>query len=221
LYRETLRAGALVALVLGSCGIDRPVHPMRLKGFPGAPIEEGLFELRDGATWSFQDRLDPDSPPLRLSVEKRDEGYVLKGMRESGAGTRVRRGDWEYEIQPEAGIAIREGFLELELTVVARRAGSREEEGQRQTMRLRPLKLRGKVGDTWQSGQDTCIAFGYDDLPVLGQRRRALVVAVERGPERNLQWFAKGIGWVRIRTERRGQVVRDALLVDHEPGSAD
>jgi hypothetical protein len=221
LYERLARAGLLAALLLGACGIERPVHPMRLDGFPGAPIEEGLFELRDGASWTFRDRLDPEGSPLRLSIERRDGGYVLKGMREAGAGTRIRKGGWEYEILPEAGIAIRNGYLELDLTVIARPRDAGPKGGREQTLKLRPLKLQGLVGDSWPSGGDACTAFGYDDLRVLGERRRALVVATERGPERNLQWFAKGVGWARIRTERNGKVVRDALLVSHEPGSTD
>ena len=78
------RAFLLAALAAG-CASDRPVNPWRLDGFPGAPIETGLFPLRDGARWTFADAegkslalsisstLDSTSPMLCISPAGRTE----------------------------------------------------------------------------------------------------------------------------------------------------
>lgn len=178
----------LPALLLAACATERPVHPMRLDGFPGAPIEPGLFELRPGARWVFRDRLDPDRPPLEMAIRRRGEAFVLTGGTEA-----------------EAFISLAGGFVEISFQ------GNVVE---------RPLKLKGAVGDSWRVGNATCTAFGYDRIEVLGERRRALVVAVDRPPVRDLYWFARGMGWVRIRSERDGSAFKDAVLVEHDPGRA-
>ena len=56
------------------------------------------------------------------------------------------------------------------------------------------------------------------NLPVLGEKKRALVVAADRRQMREIGWFVPGMGWVRIRTERRGAVLHDAELIRYEPG---
>ena len=63
--------------------------------------------------------------------------------------------------------------------------------------------------------------FGYDEIEVLGKKTEALVVAADRGPVRDLYYFAKDLGWVRLRTERTGKTIRDAKLVAFEAGSAE
>ncbi|MHC4971079.1 MAG: helix-turn-helix domain-containing protein [Planctomycetota bacterium] len=86
------------------------------------------------------------------------------------------------------------------------------------------LKLEGKVGDQWRTKGSVVkkgtryTVFGYDTVEVLGKPHRALVVAADRMPIRDLYWFAAGIGWVRIRTENEGRAKRDAYLVEFEPG---
>jgi len=84
----------------------------------------------------------------------------------------------------------------------------------------RPLKVAGKTGDTWMFNKMRATVFGYDTIEVLGERRRALVTAVERGRTRDLYWWVDGIGWARLRNEQVGCVVRDAYLVEFRPGSA-
>ncbi len=175
-----------VFLALGAgCARDRPIHPMRLDGFPGAPIEAGLFPLAPGARWTFRDRLDP-ARALELSLREEAGTLVLEGTREGGV-----------EVHLNAG------FLELRY------------EGQ---VVERPLKLEGRVGDAWEAAGARYTAFGYDEVEVLGRRVRALVVAAERRGNRDLYWFARGLGWVRLRTEQQGKVYRDALLESFEPG---
>jgi hypothetical protein len=176
-----MRTFALLVAVLGACAVDRPIHPMRLEGFPGAPIEAGLFPLNAGARWVFEGELE-----LRLSAE--DGGLVLEGRKGGSALVRTEG-----------------GFLEIVY------------QGQ---VVERPLKLTGRVGDRWRVDDARYTAFGYDRIEVLGEERRALVVAVDRGEVRDLYWFAAPLGWVRIRTERQGSVVRDVRLVEFEPGGA-
>ena len=84
----------------------------------------------------------------------------------------------------------------------------------------RPLKLSGKTGDSWTFNRMRTTVFGYDTLEILGERRRALVTAVEKGRARDLYWWVDGIGWARLRHEQTGRVVRDAWLVKFRPGSA-
>jgi hypothetical protein len=163
------------------------VHPLRLEGFPGAPIEEGLFPLRDGARWTFADDL---GRTLVLSIRKEGERFLLAGQTEK-----------------EAEIREAEGFLEVlyEGAVVDR-----------------PLRLEGKVGDQWRAAGATYMAFGYDEVEILGGRKvRALVVAADRSPVRDLYWFARDLGWVRLRSERNGKTTRDARLIAFEPSAAD
>jgi hypothetical protein len=177
---------ALLALALaaGACAGPRPIHPMRLQGFPGAPIEPDLFPLRPGARWVFAEG------ERRLELRLRADGdeILLEGRKEGRAV--VRTGPEFLEILYEGKVV------------------------------ERPLKLAGKVGDEWRAGEARYTAFGYDEIDVLGEPRRALVVASDRPPVRDLYWFVGGVGWVRIRTERRGRVVRDARLVEFEPGGA-
>ena len=82
----------------------------------------------------------------------------------------------------------------------------------------RPLKYPGKAGETWLVNQALVTIFGYDDIDVLGKKHLALVVAVDRRETRDLAWFVQDMGWVRLRTERRGKVLRDAHLIAYEPG---
>jgi len=176
----------LAALAAG-CAVERPIHPLRLEGFPGAPVESGLFPLRDGMSWKFQDRLHPEAPPLLLKLSKQGSHYYLEGTK---AGQRLE-------------IAHVDGFLEVRLG---------------EQVVDRPLKYPGKAGDTWQVGTALVTIFGYDELAVLGTKRRALVVAVDRRDYRDIAWFVQGMGWVRLRSERRGQVLRDAGLIEYDPG---
>jgi len=173
-------------LLLGSCQADRPIHPLRLEGFPGAPVVENLFPLRDGTKWTFEDRLHPDAPPVVLELRRKLGGYALIG-----------RGGVEVEI------AWNDGYLEL------------LEEGR---LVDRFLKYPGHAGETWIANQAVFTIFGYDEIDVLGERRRALVVAADRRRLREIGWFVPDMGWVRIRTERRGNPIHDTVLVAYEPG---
>jgi len=172
-----------MGLLLASCATERPVHPFRLEGFPGAPVVGDLFPRFDEARWVFRDRIDPARPELVLAMKRDGETFRLSGAR-----------DGEAELRFEGP------FVEI-------RAGGETVD--------RILKLHGSMGEGWGSGGPGAVAtlFGYDRLEVLGEERRALVVAIDRAALRDLYWFADGIGWVRIRTERRGKVVRDAQLV--------
>lgn len=178
-------ARLLVVATLAGCAWDRPVHPLRLEGFPGAPIEPDLFPLRDGMRWEFED-VKNGGRPLVLELRAAGEAFELVGSREGAASLRVA-----------------DGFVEI------LRGGELVD---------RPLKLEGRAGDWWKAAGARCTAFGYDRIPVLGATRRALVVAVERGRVRDLYWFAADMGWVRIRTERDGNAVRDARLKAFEAG---
>ena len=181
-------APVLVVLCLAACMTDRrPVHPYRLEGFPGAPIEGDLFPLRAGTRWVFRDRL-ADDKALELSLRREGEGFVLEGSRQGGAS-----------------VALEGGFLSIRY------------EGEEVD---RPLKLEGKVGDSWEAAGARYTVFGYDRIEVLGEKRRALVTAAERGGTRDLYWFVDGMGWVRMRTERQGRVLRDAVLAAHDAGVA-
>ncbi|MDH3592130.1 MAG: hypothetical protein OER88_09635 [Planctomycetota bacterium] len=173
---------ALVLLV-PACRIDRPIHPYQLEGFPGAPIEPGLFEPRPGMRWTFRD----GEKELVLEVSDRNGAMILTGSKE-GPPVEVR----------ESG-----EFVEM---VVEDRVVDR------------PFKRAGQVGDSWELGEARYTVFGYDEIEVMGVPTRALVVAVDRKSQRDLYWFAPGAGWVRIRTERKGAVVRDARLVLFEAG---
>jgi len=177
----------LVLLVpgLAACGIERPIHPLRLEGFPGAPIEADLFPLRPGTKWNFVDRL--TGKELALRLVQTPKGLDLEGARRGGARVRI------------VG-----GFLEIDY------AGDLVD---------RPLKLKGRVGDRWRAGGALYTVFGYDRIMAAGKLRRALVVAADRPPLRDLYWFAPGIGFARLRTERSGRVVRDARLKSFQPGT--
>lgn len=179
-----MRLAVSVLLLVCACAGERPIHPMRLEGYPGAPIEPNLFPLSPGARWVFADG------DRRLELELREEGgqIVLAGRKEGHAT--VRAGPEFVEILYEGKVV------------------------------ERPLKLTGRVGDEWKAGGARYTAFGYDETEVLGKTRRALVVAADRPPVRDLYWFVEGIGWARIRTEREGRVVRDARLVEFDPGRA-
>jgi hypothetical protein len=156
---------------------------MRLEGFPGAPIEPGLFPLADGMRWTFADA---QGKTLTLAVREKGDAFVLTGQTEG-----------------EAEIRTRDGFLEILY------------QGQ---LLDRPLKMEGAAGDRWQAAGATYTVFGYDEIDVLGKKTRALVVAADRTTQRDLYWFAKDLGWVRLRTERTGATIRDARLVSFEPG---
>jgi hypothetical protein len=156
---------------------------MRLEGFPGAPIEPGLFPLLDGARWTFADQ---EGKTLTLQVRARDGIHVLTGQTEG-----------------EAEIRIHDGFLEILY------------QGH---LVDRPLKMEGAAGDRWKAAGAAYRAFGYDEIEVLGRQVRALVVAADRGDQRDLYWFAKDLGWVRLRTERTGKTLKDARLVAFDRG---
>lgn len=188
IYQHLVLAGVLTA----SCGYSRPIHPMRLDGFPGAPIEAGLYPLADGIEWVYEDEV-AGKGVLRLRMRSSGERYLLSGVKEV-----------------EVEVRIVEGFLEIVADGVV---------GER------PLKLVGKVGDRWKLGRKRYTVFGYDELEILGEKRRALVVAVdlnkqivrttpEGGTVRDLFWYAKGVGLVRMRTEFEGLVMRDARLTE-------
>ncbi|MGQ0613592.1 MAG: hypothetical protein ACT4PV_07650 [Planctomycetaceae bacterium] len=190
-----LALGAI--LFLSACAsLERPISPWRLDGFPGASIETGLFPIEAGIAWEFRDRLEAGAPPLRLNLVREGELLLLRGGEGGSAGVEV---------------SAEQGYLTLSLQgrVVDR-----------------PLALAGSVGDSWDSGPRRATAFGYDRLRVLGREVRALVVAVD-GIEgtarvRSLYWFARDLGWVRIRTEREGRAIKDAILVAFTPApSAD
>ncbi len=180
-----MRRALLLAAVAAACASDRPVNPWRLDGFPGAPIETGLFPLRDGARWTFADA---EGKSLALSIRAKDAGFVLAGQTEG-----------------EAEIREHEGFLEILY------------EGR---LLDRPLKMEGVAGDQWRAAGAIYMVFGYEEIDVLGKKTRALVVAADRVPVRDLYWFAKDVGWVRLRTERNGKMIRDARLVSFDPGAA-
>jgi hypothetical protein len=180
-----VRRALAFALLVAGCAIDRPVHPMRLEGFPGAPIEAGLFPLVDGACWTFADQ---EGKALTLRVRARDGTYALTGQTEG-----------------EAEIRVHEGFLEILYD------GHLVE---------RPLKMEGAAGDRWEAAGATYTVFGYEETEVLGRKVRALVVAADRGMQRDLYWFARDLGWVRLRTERTGHTLRDARLVSFDAGGA-
>lgn len=178
-----MRLVALLVLLAAGCASDPPVHPMRLEGFPGTAIEPGLFPLRDGVRWTFEDAA---GKTLVLSIREADGKYALTGQTEG-----------------EAEIRVHEGFLEILY------------EGR---LVDRPLKMEGATGDAWQAAGAKYRVFGYDEVEVLGKKTRALVVAADRPPMRDLYWFAKDLGWVRLRSERNGKTVRDARLASFEGG---
>lgn len=180
-----MRAALGLVLLVAGCASDRPVHPMRLDGFPGAAIEPGLFPLADGACWTFADG---EGKTLTLKVRARDGAYALSGQTEG-----------------EAEIRVHEGFLEILY------------EGH---LVDRPLKMEGAAGDRWEAAGASYTVFGYEEMEILGRKVRALVVAADRGIQRDLYWFAKDLGWVRLRTERTGHTLRDARLVSFEAGVA-
>jgi len=289
-----------LAVLPGSCAGERPIHPYRLEGFPGAPIEADLFPLRAGARWVFEDRVDPDRGRLELELEEREGRLVLVGTKEGEAvvrvveleteqgkerrvvivfgigvdqvlsgvadhfdvsvaeilGTKPTSPRWQAAVELARRVAV---FLATELTsapfgeIAGRFVGeardtvadarerirvqAEKDPGLRRTLReleveltvrkaYHVLKLEGKVGDQWHTKGNVVnkgtryTVFGYDTVEVLGKRHRALVVAADRMPVRDIYWFAAGIGWVRIRTENEGQAKRDAILVEFEPGGA-
>lgn len=183
----------LIALVAASCGYNRPIHPMKLEGFPGAPIEAGLYPMVDGVEWVYVDEV-AGKGELRLRMRKSGERFMLSGLSE----------DKEVEVR------VADGFLEVLVDGV---------------IGERPLKFEGKVGDRWNLARKRYTVFGYDKLEILGEKRRALVVAVdlnqqivrttpEGGTSRDLFWYAEGIGLVRMRSEFEGLVMRDARLTE-------
>lgn len=189
---------ALPLLLILSC-VSRPINPWRMEGWPGskpgAAVEgEGLFDLRDGRTWTFKDRVDDTRPELTLSLHKTEDGrYLLRG-----------RSGGDIEIAKEAGfLVLQRGFSVVD----------------------KPLKFSGRVGQGWHAAGAKCYFFGYDKVPVAGEKVRALVVAVDRrtqgGRVRDLYWFAKDYGWVRIRNERNGGLAHDAFLTSFEPGASE
>jgi hypothetical protein len=304
--RKTIEGKRIIAQYLGlfwpvllqvGCAGERPIHPYRLEGFPGAPIEADLFPLQAGARWVFEDRVDPDRGRLELELEDREGRLVLVGTKEGEAVVRVVEVDAErgperrlvivfgvtvdhvveavadhYAIRAEEVLGVQPTtprwqatvelarrvsvFLATELTsaprseITGRFAGGAvvdapervphdaqkdpalaralEELEAELTARkaYHVLKFEGKVGDQWATKGSALkkgtryTVFGYDTVEVLGKRHRALVVAADRMPVRDLYWFAQGIGWVRIRTENQGRVKRDALLVEFQPGGA-
>jgi len=179
-------AVGLVLLAI-SCAGERPIHPYRLEGFPGAPIEPMHLPLEPGARWVFEERVAEGQRELTMTLVERDGELVITGTR-----------------QGEAKVKVVDGFLEVSL---AGRA-------------FRPLKLEGHVGDRWTFAGARYTVFGYDRLEVAGAPHRALVVAADRPPVRDRTWSVPHLGWVRIRTERLGAVMRDAFLKEFHPASA-
>jgi len=182
---DAMRRAILAALLLAACAHDRPIHPLRLEGFPGAPVAGPLFPLVPGRRWVFEERVG-EARKLELSLVEADGELVLQGRK-------------------EGRIVLREnqGYLDLLY---------------RGQLLERPLKLEGRVGDSWKAAGVWYTIFGYEELEILGRPVRALVVAAERHPVRDYYWFAAEFGWVRFRTERSGKVRRDATLVAFEPG---
>jgi hypothetical protein len=304
IYRKGIIAQYLVYSALlaagGGCAGERPIHPYRLEGFPGAPIEPDLFPLRGGARWVFEDRVDPERGRLELELVEREGRLVLVGTKEGEAVVRIADVEadhgterrlvivfgvtvaqivtavadhfdlseddllgkrpagprWQATVDLARRIAL---FLAMELTaspageiadqfaaevrddvaeVHGRIRARAEQDGDlaRTLRRLEAdltvrkayhvLKLEGKVGDQWRTKGSAFkkgtryTVFGYDTVDVLGKPHRALVVAADRMPVRDLYWFAAGIGWVRIRTENEGRTKRDAFLVEFQPGGA-
>jgi hypothetical protein len=289
-----------VLMLWGGCAGERPIHPYRLEGFPGAPIEADLFPLRAGTRWVFEDRVDPDRERLELELEAREGRLVLVGTKEGEAVVRIAEVDadhgterrlvivfgvtvaqiveeladhfdvreddisgqqsagprWQPTVEHARRICV---YLATELTSAtfdeiaghfaeeARatitdaheriRGQAAEDPELAQTLRrfqadltaqkaYHVLKFEGKVGDQWHTKGSVIkkgtryTVFGYDTVHVLGKPHRALVVAADRMPVRDLYWFAAGIGWVRIRTENEGRAKRAAYLVEFEPGDA-
>ena len=190
----------VVSLVVGGCSkYERPIHPMRMEGFPGAPVEPDLFPLREKMVWRFRDRLAPDEPLLELEVRADGSGHVLTDPTKEQARIALVQRDSAVDT------LLRGVFLEI------RRKGRV----------VRPLKLSGRVGETWPGGGKTrCMAFGYDRIDVLGKPRRALVVGIDRLPGRELYWFVREMGWVRIRKERDGRVIHDLVLESFQSSPA-
>jgi len=162
------------------------------------PISPLRFEGFPGAA------IEPGLFPLRDGARWTfgdEQGKTLSLSIEARDGKYVLKGQTEGE----AEIRVHDGFLEILY------------EGK---LVDRPLKMEGVAGDRWQAAGATYMAFGYDEIDVLGQKTRALVVAADRPPLRDLYWFAKDLGWVRLRTERTGKTIRDAKLLSFEPGAA-
>ena len=172
---------------------------MRMEGFPGAPVEPDLFPLRDRLVWKFRDRLAPDQPPLLLEVRAEGDGYVLTDPTKEQARIGI------VEHQSALNPLLNGTFLEIS----------------RNGRIVRPLKLSGRVGDSWPGGGKTRgMLFGYDRIDVLGESRRAMVVGLDRLPGREIYWFVRNMGWVRIRRERDGRVVHDMVLESFESSPA-
>ncbi|MHC4547959.1 MAG: hypothetical protein ACYTEZ_04210 [Planctomycetota bacterium] len=188
-----MRSAWWLLVLVAACAGERPIHPYRLEGFPGAPIEPLRFPLRAGVRWVFEDRVDPERGRLELAIEERDGKLVLVGTK-----------------QGEALIQARGGFLEIGF-------GDRTYRPLKLEGRVGDM-WRTKGG--WRERSTRYTVFGYDEVEVLGKPRRALVVAADRTQLRDLYWFVAEIGWVRIRTESEGRAKRDAYLAEFDPGDA-
>lgn len=90
-----MRALALVVLLLG-CAVDRPVHPMRLEGFPGAPFRLDFGWVQAGATWEFAGT---DGKALQLKLVHDGADLRLEGGRRGGAKLRVHDGFLEVSFE--------------------------------------------------------------------------------------------------------------------------
>ena len=150
--------------------------------------------------------IEPDLFPLRAGMrwtfqERIGEERTLELRVVQRGGQLFLHGRQEGEVS----IALESNFLEL------RYQGRILEQ---------PLLTLGQVGDSWGAARARYTVFGYDEVEVLGKRVRALVVAADRPPVRDLYWFAEKMGWIRFRTERNGRVYRDAILTGFDPGGA-
>ncbi len=172
---------------------ERPIHPWKLEGFPGAPIEGDLFPLRNGATWAFRDRLDPSKGEQTWTLLRSQDGWLLRGL-QGGDATLDRTGHY-IEIR-------RAGKLVDRPLRLQGRAGD-------------SWKAAGAY--CLVMGYDRLQVLGEPRRAlVVGVERKK-----DGRRSRDIYWFVDGIGWARVRHERDGNAISDAHLIRFDPGSAD